>query len=131
MDEDIKPLSEFQANVTTFLDKVHKTKRPLIITKDGKSAAVILDVFEYRALLELLTDIQTGEAQINEGLGIEHEEAKKTGDGITDPMTILCSPVAIERIAEIPSYIRRDTPSAAGRWVKAVFDKVEALRDFA
>jgi len=78
--EDSKPLSEFHADVNSFIDKVHKTKLPLIITKDGKSAAVILDVFEYEALLEkleLLTDIQTGEAQLNQGIGIEHEEAKK------------------------------------------------------
>ena len=80
LDEDIKPLSEFQANVTTFLDKVHKTKRHLIITKDGKGAAVILDAFEYETLLErleLLTEIQAGEGQINAGRGIEHEAARK------------------------------------------------------
>ncbi len=67
-------------NFTLIFDEMRKTNRPLIITKDDKSTAVILDVFEYEALLEkleLLTDIQTGEAQLNQGIGIEHEEAKK------------------------------------------------------
>ena len=70
LDEDIRSLSEFRANVASFIDKVRKTKRPLVITQRGKSAAVMLDVAEYESLIErveLLTDIQKGEAQIKQG----------------------------------------------------------------
>jgi antitoxin YefM len=80
LDEDIRPLSEFRADVTSFIDKVRVTKRPILITQRGKSAAIIMDVSEYEALMrkiELLTDIQTAEKQIADGLGIKHEDAKK------------------------------------------------------
>ena len=80
LDEDITPLSEFRSRVASFIDKVRETKRPLVITQRGKSAAVILDVSEYESLLEqleLLRDVQLGEAQIKEGRGVSHEEARK------------------------------------------------------
>lgn len=79
LDEDIQPLSEFRANVTSFIDKVRQTKRPMVITQHGKSAAILMDVSEYEALMqriELLTDIQIAEKQISEGHGINHEDAK-------------------------------------------------------
>ena len=80
LDEDIKPLSEFRANVAAFIEKVRKTKRPLVVTQKGKSTAVLLDVGEYEALideLELLQDIRNGEKQINDGKGVNHKEARK------------------------------------------------------
>lgn len=80
LDKDIRSLSEFRANVATFIGKVRKTKRPLVITQRGKSAAVVLDVGEYESLIErieLLTDIQIGETQIKQGKGVEHEDAKQ------------------------------------------------------
>ena len=79
LDEDIQPLSEFRANVASFIDKIQKTKRPLVITQRGKSAAVMLAVSEYEQLLdrlELLTDIQAAEDQLNKGEGINHEDVK-------------------------------------------------------
>lgn len=80
LDKDVQPLSEFRANVASFIEKVRTTKRPLVITQHGKSAAVMLAVSEYEALLEkieLLTDIQAAESQIERGEGIEHDEARK------------------------------------------------------
>lgn len=79
LDEDIKPLSEFRANVSSFIDKVRETKRPVVITQRGKSAAILLDVSEYEALMqkiELLTDIHDAEKQLADGLGVGHEKAK-------------------------------------------------------
>ena len=80
LDKDIKPLSEFRSKVTSCMDQVHKTKRPLLITQNGKSSAVLMDVSEYESIierLELLQDIQIAKSQIQEGKGIKHSEAKK------------------------------------------------------
>jgi len=80
LDKDIRPLSEFRANVASFIKEVQKTKRPLVITQHGKSAAVMLDVAEYEALvekIELLTDIQIAETQLNKGEGVSHEKARE------------------------------------------------------
>jgi len=79
-DQDIKPLSEVRNGMATFIKQVHDTKRPLIITQRGKSAAVLLDVHEYELMqdkLDLLTDIKTSLNQLNEGDGISHKTARK------------------------------------------------------
>ncbi len=79
LDQDIKPLSEFRANAAAFIKQVQTTKRPLVITTHGKSAAVLLDVVEYEALIkksEVLQDIHTAERQLEEGKGLGHEKAK-------------------------------------------------------
>ena len=72
-------MSEFRTGIASFLKQVHDTKRPLVITQHGKSAAVLLDVSEYEAMqekLELLMDIQTSIGQIENGEGIPHDDAE-------------------------------------------------------
>jgi len=79
LDQDIKPLSEFRANVTSFIEEMKRNKRPLVITQHGKSSAVMLGVAEYEQMLEeleLLSDIQTAEAQLSANKGLSHESAK-------------------------------------------------------
>ena len=58
LDDDIKPLSEFRANASTFVRQLHRTKRPIIITQNGKTAAVLLDVSEYQRLLDRLEALE-------------------------------------------------------------------------
>ena len=80
LDTDIRPLSDFRANVASIIEELKKTKRPIVITQHGKSAAVMLDVTEYEDLLEkveLLTDIQIAETQLQKGEGISHTDAKQ------------------------------------------------------
>jgi antitoxin YefM len=80
LDEDVKPLSEFRANVTTCIAQVRKTKRPVVITHHGKSAAVLLDVSEYEGLMqkmEVLEDIRLAEIQLSQGKGVPHDTALK------------------------------------------------------
>jgi antitoxin YefM len=80
VDQDIKPLSEVRTSIANFIKQVHDTKRPLVITQHGKEVAVLLDVHEYEALqekIELLTDIQIGANQIDNGEGVDHEQAKE------------------------------------------------------
>ena len=80
LNSDIRPLSDFRANVASIIEEVRKTKRPIVITQHGKSAAVMLDVTEYENLLEkieLLTDIQFAEKQLQKGEGISHQDAKQ------------------------------------------------------
>ncbi len=80
INQDIKPLSEVRTSIANFIKQVHDTKRPLIITQHGKGVAVLIDAHEYEAIqekLELLTDIQTSLNQIENGQGIDHEDAKE------------------------------------------------------
>lgn len=80
LDQDIRPLSELGPNALSFIEQVRESKRPIVITQDGKSAAVLLDVLEYEALLEkleILQDVHQAEIQLREGKGIEHESARE------------------------------------------------------
>ena len=75
--QDVQPLSAFRANAAGFLDQVRETKRPLVLTQHGKSAAVILDVDEYEALVEqveLIRDIRDARAEMARGEGIPHDD---------------------------------------------------------
>jgi prevent-host-death family protein len=79
LNQDIRPLSELGLNAASFIEQVRESKRPIVITQDGKSAAVLLDVLEYEALLEKLEifqDVHQAEIQLREGKGVEHEVAK-------------------------------------------------------
>jgi prevent-host-death family protein len=78
--QDVQPLSAFRANAAGFLDQVRSTKRPLVLTQNGKSAAVVLDVDEYEALVEeveLLRDVRTARAELARGEGVPHDEVVK------------------------------------------------------
>jgi antitoxin YefM len=75
--KDVQPLSAFRANAAGFLDQVRSTKRPLVLTQHGKSAAVVLDVDEYEALIdeiEVIRDIRQAKAELARGEGIPHDE---------------------------------------------------------
>jgi toxin ParE1/3/4 len=43
-------------------------------------------------------------------------------------MIIVWSPLAVDRASEIAGYIAQDKPSAAEKWIKTVFSKVEQLK---
>ena len=79
--QDVQPLSAFRANAAGFLEQVRPTKRPLVLTQHGKSAAVVLDVDEYEALveeLEVVRDIRQAKAELRRGEGIPHDVAVAT-----------------------------------------------------
>ena len=63
--QDVRPVTEFRANASAFLDQLHQTRRPVILTQHGRSAAVLLDVRDYEEMLdELITlrDVKAGAA---------------------------------------------------------------------
>ena len=79
IDQDIKPLSEVRNGMATYIKQIHETKRPLIITQRGKSAAVLIDVKEFEAMQEkiaILSDIHSSLNQLEKGEGINHKNAK-------------------------------------------------------
>lgn len=74
---DVRPVTEFRANTSAIIEQMHATKRPVILTQHGRSAAVLLDPVVYERLvdeIELLRDLATAESQIAEGRTIPHDE---------------------------------------------------------
>ena len=79
-DQDIQPLSEFRAGVTSYIKQINETRRPLVITQRGKGVAVVLDVTEYEAMqekIELLEEINKAEMQLSNGLGLDSNSVRE------------------------------------------------------
>jgi len=77
---DVRPVTEFRSHTSAILEQVQSTKRPVILTQHGRSAAVLLDVGAYEALVDevaLIHDVRTAEAQLDAGMGIPHEVVAK------------------------------------------------------
>ena len=45
-------------------------------------------------------------------------------------MSVIWSPLAVERASEIAAYIAQDSPTASEKWINTVFAKVERLASF-
>lgn len=68
--EDIKPISYVKANAAEVLKKVSETGNPMVITQNGESKAVLLDVGTYQSMvdaLSLLKILSISEKEIEEG----------------------------------------------------------------
>jgi len=77
---DIRPVTDFRANAASVIEQVQSTKRPVILTQHGRSAAVLLDVDAYEELLDqlaLLRDVQEAEDQVAAGRGAAHGAVAK------------------------------------------------------
>jgi prevent-host-death family protein len=49
--QDVRPVTEFRAHASAFLQQIRETKRAVILTQHGRCAAVLLDVAVYEDLL--------------------------------------------------------------------------------
>jgi prevent-host-death family protein len=79
VDEDIRPLSEFRAEVASFVKHIRETRRPMVLTQRGRGVAVLIDVNEFELMqerLEILEDIYRAEEQLAAGGGVPQEEAR-------------------------------------------------------
>ncbi len=75
-DKDIRPLSEFRANAASFIQQIQETGRPMVLTQQGRSSAVLIEPAQYDSLLEeleFLREMQIADEQFAKGQGIDHE----------------------------------------------------------
>jgi prevent-host-death family protein len=74
--EDIRSITDLKRNTNSVLDQIHKTKRPVILTVNGKAEAVIVDAKEYEKItnaFNLLKFLVPAEEDIKGG---RYSEAK-------------------------------------------------------
>jgi prevent-host-death family protein len=72
---DIQPVTEFRAKAAQLIEQVRENHAPMYLTQHGRSAAVLLDVESYEAMveeLELLRDVRLSGAQIAAGKVSSH-----------------------------------------------------------
>lgn len=76
----VRPVTEIKRHATEVIAEVRRSRRPVLITEHGRSAAVLLDVESYEALLsrlEVLEGISRGERAFAEGRVVSHAAAAK------------------------------------------------------
>jgi prevent-host-death family protein len=70
--EDIQALTTFRNNSAAFLQRLKKTKRPVVLTVNGKAAAVVQDAAAYQRLLDI-----AAQADAAEGIRQGYEDVVK------------------------------------------------------
>lgn len=75
--EDIRSITDLKRNTNSVLNQIHKTKRPVVLTVNGKAEAVIVDAGEYEKITKafnLLKLLLPAEEDIREGRFAEAKE---------------------------------------------------------
>src|SRR3984893_5398058 len=70
--KDIQPLTTFRNNSVKMMQRLKKTRRPIILTVNGKPEAVVQDAAAYQRLLDI-----AAEADANEGIRQGLEEMRQ------------------------------------------------------
>jgi len=70
--KDIQPLTTFRRRSADFLKQIKKSKRPVVLTVNGKAAAVVQDAEAYQRLLDI-----AARADAREGIRQGLEDARK------------------------------------------------------
>src|SRR5216684_7980306 len=70
--KDIQAMTTFRRNPAKFLKHLKKTRKPLILTINGKAAAVVQDAEAYQRLLDI-----AAQADASEGIRQGLEDVKK------------------------------------------------------
>lgn len=60
--QDIHPLTDFKRDTTGFVSKMKESRRPLVLTVNGKAELVVQDAESYQQILERLEHFETVEA---------------------------------------------------------------------
>jgi prevent-host-death family protein len=60
--EDIHPLTEFKRKTSDFLMQMKKTRRPVVLTVNGRAELVVQDTESYQHILDRLDRLETIEA---------------------------------------------------------------------
>jgi prevent-host-death family protein len=78
--EDVVPIGEFKGQAARWLRRMGETGQPVLITQNGKPAAVLMSPGEFDRIVErqrLLDDISAGLADIEAGRTFTTAEVRK------------------------------------------------------
>jgi prevent-host-death family protein len=81
--KDIQSLTTFRRQSGDFIKQLKKSKRPVVLTVNGKAAAVVQDAEAYQRLLDLAAQ-SNAEEGIRQGLGDAKEGKLKPAREVFD-----------------------------------------------
>jgi prevent-host-death family protein len=70
--QDIQPLTTFRNHSAVILQQLKRTKRPVVLTVNGKAAAVVQDAEAYQRLLDI-----AAQADVHEGIRQGREDVEQ------------------------------------------------------
>ena len=62
LSQDIHPLTDFKRNTSGFMSQMKKTRRPVVLTVNGKAELVVQDAESYQQILDRLERFEIVEA---------------------------------------------------------------------
>jgi len=62
LSQDIHPLTDFKRNTSDFMSLMKKTRRPVVLTVNGKAQLVVQDAESYQEILDRLERFESVEA---------------------------------------------------------------------
>ncbi len=77
--KDTRSVGDLRTNIAVAVREVRRKRRPILLTQNGRGAAVLMGVSQYEALveeLELLRDVRTAERQLDSGRSVAHSKAR-------------------------------------------------------
>jgi prevent-host-death family protein len=78
--KDIQPMTTFRNHSAEIMQHLKDTKRPMILTVNGRAAAVVQDAEAYQRLLDLAAEARAAEG-IRQGLeDLRSGRTRKAGD---------------------------------------------------
>jgi prevent-host-death family protein len=78
--EDIMPFSEYRGNLAACFDRVNETHRPIVVTRKGRAAAVLVGAEDFDPLMDvflLAGTVRKSRKELAEGRGVAHETAMR------------------------------------------------------
>ena len=82
---DIQPLTTFRNNSVKMMQRLKKTRRPIILTVNGKPEAVVQSAAEYQRLLDIAVSADVNEG-IRQGLEDMREGRTRPADEVFEEM---------------------------------------------
>jgi prevent-host-death family protein len=62
LNEDIRPLTDFKRHTSDFVEQMKQTRRPVVLTVNGRAELVVQDAASYQQILDRLERFETVEA---------------------------------------------------------------------
>jgi prevent-host-death family protein len=79
----IIPVSDLRQDAASVLDRLRKTREPLVITQRGRAAAVMVSIEEYERAEhdhELLRRLAQGDREVDAGKGFDLDDVMAEAD---------------------------------------------------
>jgi len=73
--QDIRSLTDFQRNTKAHLKRLKTTRRPAVLTVNGKAELIVQDAAAFEDMLDAIRGIQRGLDAMKEGTGKPYRQA--------------------------------------------------------